>query len=157
MEISGFTKTARFTVVVLAFAMVLMGLLASQAPTFANAESQSAARCLKKLTWDPVGHGYGFYVPGNNSNKPNCLLEQGDAAPNGIKVLQQSLVDCNGGYVGSSGIDGVFGTKTKQAVIKLQKAKNLTQDGVYGNNTRNKMKFEVRHIGECSTFYLTGE
>jgi peptidoglycan hydrolase-like protein with peptidoglycan-binding domain len=36
--------------------------------------------------------------------------------------------------------DGVYGTKTKQAVVKFQLANNLKGDGIVGKMTREKMK-----------------
>ncbi len=49
-----------------------------------------------------------------------------------VKQVQQKLK--NLGYYSGS-IDGVFGSNTKNAVIKFQKAKGLTADGVVGSAT----------------------
>jgi peptidoglycan hydrolase-like protein with peptidoglycan-binding domain len=48
-------------------------------------------------------------------------------------------------YLNSKGYDvgvpdGVFGTKSKQAVILFQKAHNLTADGAVGPGTRGRME-----------------
>lgn len=49
-----------------------------------------------------------------------------------VAVLQDALNSL--GY--SSGtVDGIFGTGTKNAVIKFQKANNLIADGIVGCNT----------------------
>lgn len=51
-----------------------------------------------------------------------------------VKKLQQSLVDA--GYnVGSSGVDGIYGSNTAAAVKKYQQASGLTVDGSAGNET----------------------
>lgn len=49
-----------------------------------------------------------------------------------VKQVQQKLKDL-GYYSGS--VDGIFGTNTKNAVMKFQKAKGLTADGVAGSAT----------------------
>ena len=46
-----------------------------------------------------------------------------------IKFVQKEL-----GFTGKD-VDGIFGSKTKAAVIKYQKKKKLTQDGIVGYNT----------------------
>ena len=51
-----------------------------------------------------------------------------------VKKLQQALIDA--GYdVGSTGADGIYGTKTKAAVTAYQKANGLSVDGIAGNQT----------------------
>lgn len=49
-----------------------------------------------------------------------------------VAVLQDALTAL--GY-STSGIDGIFGTNTKNAVIRFQRANNLTADGIVGCNT----------------------
>jgi len=54
-----------------------------------------------------------------------------------VKKLQEYLNSLN--Y--NCGVsDGIFGNKTRQAVIKFQKAKNLIPDGIVGPKTREVMK-----------------
>ncbi|OKH34613.1 hypothetical protein NIES2101_38745 [Calothrix sp. HK-06] len=52
-----------------------------------------------------------------------------------VKTLQQLLKSnlLNNAYTGTP--DGVFGLKTKEAVIKVQKGGNLTPDGIVGQAT----------------------
>ena len=49
-----------------------------------------------------------------------------------VKNLQKAL-DHEGYAVGS--IDGIFGTRTRDAVKAFQKIKKLTVDGIAGKNT----------------------
>ncbi len=49
-----------------------------------------------------------------------------------VKKIQNKLKE-KGYYSGS--IDGVFGNKTKEAVIRFQRDKGLTQDGIVGSKT----------------------
>ena len=49
-----------------------------------------------------------------------------------VKTLQM-LLNCNGYSSGT--VDGDFGPNTEKAVKAFQKAKNLTQDGIVGQNT----------------------
>lgn len=57
-----------------------------------------------------------------------------------VKMLQSTLNDL--GY--NVGIeDGVFGNKTKEGVVRLQKEYNLTIDGLVGRNTVNKINYLI--------------
>ncbi len=56
-----------------------------------------------------------------------------------VRDLQQDLTILK--YYGT--VDGVFGAKTKDAVIKYQKAKNLTGDGVVGYQTEAAIEQDV--------------
>ncbi len=49
-----------------------------------------------------------------------------------VKTIQTKLK--NWGYY-SGGVDGIFGTQTKNAVIAFQKANGLTPDGIVGKKT----------------------
>lgn len=55
-----------------------------------------------------------------------------------VKEVQSWL---NKSYAAGLVVDGVYGAKTKAALVKvLQKALNVTVDGVYGNQTNNAVK-----------------
>ncbi len=55
---------------------------------------------------------------------------------NAVKQIQQRL--SNWGYY-SGKIDGVYGTKTRDAVIYFQRKNGLTADGIVGNATLNAL------------------
>lgn len=55
---------------------------------------------------------------------------------NAVKAVQYALNKL--GY--STAVDGVFGNKTKSALIAFQKAMKITADGTVGNQTRAKFK-----------------
>lgn len=55
-----------------------------------------------------------------------------------VKKLQTALV--NAGYsVGSSGVDGIYGSNTEAAVRAYQKANGLSVDGIAGDQTLGKL------------------
>ncbi|MDQ0232560.1 L,D-transpeptidase family protein [Metabacillus malikii] len=53
-----------------------------------------------------------------------------------VRELQQQLT--NNGY-STGGIDGIFGTQTKQAVIQFQRNNGLTADGIVGPMTNKAL------------------
>lgn len=62
-------------------------------------------------------------------------LRQGSRG-NITKLLQEKLVSF--GY-NTNGVDGIFGSQTKTAVINYQKSMGLSQDGIVGENTWKKL------------------
>ena len=74
-------------------------------------------------------------VAGANTLAGCPTLRKGSKG-NITKLLQQKLISL--GYdLGKYGADGVFGTDTYNAVVKLQKANRLAPDGIVGKNTWN--------------------
>lgn len=59
-----------------------------------------------------------------------ALLEEGYAGED-VKKFQEMY----NSYFGTLAVDGVFGPKTKAAVIKFQQSRGLTADGIVGRQT----------------------
>ena len=74
-------------------------------------------------------------IPGNNTLN-GCPLVRRGARGNITKLVQEKLTSL--GY-GTNGVDGIFGNGTKNAVIKYQKSKGLSADGIVGQNTWRKL------------------
>ena len=74
-------------------------------------------------------------IPGPNTLKGCPLLKKG-ARGNITKLVQEKLT--NLGY-STNGVDGIFGSGTKSAVIKYQRAKGLSADGIVGQNTWKRL------------------
>ncbi len=70
------------------------------------------------------------------SSLPTLQRNDRSPAPNkDVRYLQQSLV--KKGY--ALAIDGFFGAKTEEAVIKFQKKNKITVDGIVGQQTWNTL------------------
>ena len=70
--------------------------------------------------------------------KVNVSVLQKGAKGNQVKALQMLLIG-NGISCGRYGADGSFGNDTVTAVKAYQKKYGLTQDGIVGTNTWNKL------------------
>jgi hypothetical protein len=91
---------------------------------------------------DPIppvvpGPGPVYLIPIAHSGSSLCFLAQGDTSP-AVVALQHAMRVC---YFQAVAIDGDFGPHTKQALINLQRQLGITADGVYGPQTRRRMKF----------------
>ena len=60
------------------------------------------------------------------------ILRRGSTGPQ-VELLQLGL--SRGGYLPVSGIDGIFGTATQNAVIRFQRDNGLSADGIVGQAT----------------------
>ncbi|MBC9715756.1 peptidoglycan-binding protein [Streptomyces sp. TRM66268-LWL] len=73
-------------------------------------------------------------LPAYNGNI-NCQMYRG-ASNNGVKALQIALNEC---YSRSLTEDGIFGDKTKTALIYAQGQEDIGTDGGYGYDTRTNI------------------
>lgn len=70
-------------------------------------------------------------------------LRQGNSNTEENKKLQQALKDAGyGSYLGSAGVDGIYGSGTTAGVTAFQRDHNLQVDGIAGNQTWSKL-YEV--------------
>ena len=67
--------------------------------------------------------------------KGTPLLREGSKG-NRVRDLQKALNKLGNKLV----IDGIYGSKTKEAIKKLQKQANISIDGIYGNNTAKELQ-----------------
>lgn len=73
--------------------------------------------------------------------EPSYLIKYGSRGT-GVKWVQDLLK--KNGY--TIDVDGIFGTKTKNAVKHFQKYNNLVQDGIVGSATRAALKKSVAYL-----------
>jgi peptidoglycan hydrolase-like protein with peptidoglycan-binding domain len=66
-----------------------------------------------------------------------CILEKGNSS-SAVWALQNTLNSC---YSAGLAWDGEFGPDTYNALLKVQRSIGVTIDGVYGPNTRDKMRW----------------
>lgn len=84
--------------------------------------------------------------PYGKASETSGNIKQG-AKGNAVKAIQYALNKLGYGNSGTSSVDGIFGSKTTEAVKAFQKAMDIKQDGIVGNRTREKFRAKQ---------YLTG-
>jgi hypothetical protein len=96
----------------------------------------SASHCNK--VYNTTRSGFTYRLPAyGSSTTTNCLLSL-NAQGDDVKWLQYTLNNC---YNPSTflTLDGIYGPKTRDEVIAVQRHYGLAQDGVYGPDTRAAM------------------
>ncbi len=92
--------------------------------------------------------------PYGKASETTGNIGQNSKDTKGVKAIQYALQKL--GYdIGSSGVDGKFGPKTKAAVQKFQKDMGFSkkdQDGIVGKNTRAKFKTKGYATGGLADF-----
>lgn len=120
------TKTMRALVpAALAGALLLGGAASATATPAAPAPAQ-----------DGTSVAAAFYCGYHGGSR---YADRGDRGSH-VKEIQCLLRDYWGYGIGSSGIDGVFGSATESAVKKFQRDHGLSADGIVGPNTWNKLR-----------------
>lgn len=80
-----------------------------------------------------------YFLPDGGGVADAAVLKQGSSGAT-VKTMQQKLI--NWGYL-SGKADGIFGAKTKAAVVKFQRNNGLTADGVVGTKTAQAMGLKL--------------
>lgn len=153
-------RQAAITLAVAAMAAVPLTASAASARTTApasSAQSHSDARVLEQCLWaqyKPVGNGWTVHVPSVwESLATTCNLKYGDLPrrygpdyvgdpASAIKALQRNLNYCYGARLV---VDGKYGSKTRAAVVRVQRKHRVTVDGIYGPQTRSAMVWRMYH------------
>ena len=73
----------------------------------------------------------------------------GAADVNNIKAIQWALNEL--GYNAGT-VDGISGWQTRNAIMAFQKAEGITADGIYGSQTREKMRLKGYKTGGLADF-----
>ncbi|MFC3890417.1 peptidoglycan-binding protein [Lentzea rhizosphaerae] len=115
--------------------------------------SASAATplCQKMITYVNAA-GNRIVVPATNTNSTTCNIGSDLVANTAVVAgLQRGLIQCYPGvrlaapygneFVRDLDRDGSFGPRTEAAVKGVQKYVRSAPDGIYGPNTRDRMKF----------------
>ncbi len=92
-------------------------------------------------------------IPTTSSGSRNCILRSGNrdnSSDSPIIELRYALNQCTTGD--NIGVDGIYGTETKNLISLIQALHDLTADGVYGPATRKKLDWPSvgRHEGDRS-------
>lgn len=161
-------KTMKFLITVI-LSVGLLGLTVAHAP---NAEA-ALPKCNGTLQLSSQPGNYFVYSPASltysngNPNDSSCAMSnpyswsggvnqrpnncaQNTPRCNPVLTLQWAYKTCYRGYSGFSDIsaDGNFGPGTANALKFMQKIEGITQDGVYGNQSRDFLEFPVyRYTG----------
>lgn len=80
-----------------------------------------------------------YFLPINDNVADAAVLKQGSSGAT-VKTMQTKLI--NWGYL-TGKADGIFGSKTKAAVIKFQRTNGLTADGIVGTKTAQAMGLKL--------------
>jgi hypothetical protein len=85
------------------------------------------------------------------NNQRHCLLRQGNNTE-GVFKLQDAINKCYPAFSSGVGFDGDYGSNTARAVRQIQGFHGLTQDGVYGPDTKTAMNWPAYRRGTNNFF-----
>lgn len=135
---------------VLSIALVAITAGASLAVISGSPAAAADVECVTTLSVSGTG-GTSLFAPTSAIGNPACSLYSGDAN-DGVRGLQEAMNTCYGksvlGKYYPLSQDGIFGPNTKAALKLVQSKVGASPDGGYGPETRSKMKFPAR-TGGC--------
>ncbi len=115
--------------VVLAFVLAVGGLAVAAAP------AQAALPNCVKTVGLVGGSGLRSSTAASSTNDWRCVMYQG-AENSGVGAMQRALQKCYGLDIA---VDGVFGPRTRSALISAQRTMGADPDGVWGPETSDKI------------------
>lgn len=144
--VRGRSPRIRAAVTTGAFTATLMGGAVLTAPA-ASSASYPTCNGVKSVSLSSTVSVRQPYYTATGSR--NCILQSGNSG-SAVTALQDALITCYKQDTG--GKDGVYGSKTRQAVWNVQaQYSGLVKDGIYGPETRKKMGWRVYNNGSATT------
>ena len=89
------------------------------------------------------------YNPTYNTHEIRCVLGVGNTS-SAVTALQHAMVKCNGASIT---VDGIFGSRTRDALIAMQRRLGITADGVYGPQTNGAMRWPFHATRSLSSAF----
>lgn len=111
-------------------------------PVATGSDSSVALSWCNTMTGVFHPRPYLVELPTYNGNS-DCIMGPGAQGAH-VRALQNSLRLCNKQDVGT--VDGIYGTRTRNAVVAVQRAAGIPDDGVYGPQTRGAMLWLHRSV-----------
>lgn len=94
-------------------------------------EASATPTCIQNIDFR------GQEVPASFGDSVTCLLRTGNDNT-GVVALQDALRFCSGHNIK---VDGDFGSKTRAALVRVQRRIGVAADGEYGPITLSHMRF----------------
>ena len=135
-----------------ATAALLLALVAGWLLVAANPAAASAPYC-RSSTWQATSQRT-VLVPSVNGSW-RCYMGRG-AHSAAVSALQRSLNACYATVIGTRlRVDGVFGSRTQAALLRVQRKLHIRRDGIYGPQTALSMR-HLAYRGGCDTISHPG-
>jgi Putative peptidoglycan binding domain len=143
-------KTSRRTSTFVAATALIATVVPVTAMTLASPAAAASPSCTGNSTVTRSGLRFTLPSVGNNTRNFNCILSVGNQSSS-VQNLQSHLNQCY--YRGSTAsghlsvlstalaVDGIFGSRTHDAVRAVQGHHGITADGIYGPQTRQTILF----------------
>jgi hypothetical protein len=127
------TTSSRLVRLGAALALATTGVLVSPASPAAAVTPQ----CTQRVGHLPDSAAGGLWVPASPAGVRKCWMDQGNVS-SGVWALQAALRYCYGQNIAT---DSQYGPQTAGALWRVQGMVGARQDGEYGPETAQKMKF----------------
>jgi hypothetical protein len=115
----------------------VLALAAGSIAVPASAASAVTPQCTKRLDHLPDSAAGGLWVPASSTNNRLCWMDVNNVS-SGVWALQRALRYCYGQNIA---VDSIYGPQTRDALWRVQGQVSARQDGEYGPETAQKMKF----------------
>ena len=114
-----------------------LALTAGSLAVLASPASAATPQCTQRVSHLPDSAAGGLWVPAASNSIRLCWMDVGNYS-SGVWALQAALRYC---YSQNIAIDNDYGTQTRDALRRVQGVIGAAQDGEYGPETAQKMKF----------------
>lgn len=107
-------------------------------------------------TWNTLINDYNARIGGSANTWPGVALRNGSRSQD-VTHMQRLLNDCARVYtaINTQAVDGVYGSNMTSAVRLFQRQFGLSNDGVLGQNTWNKIVSVHAALGQGTSTHVT--